>query len=70
METRFALRKIGTVNEDESITDTTTIHTSKNVDELEEFAAKSKQCSDGYYITEQEFDGLYWLDIEGTEDYF
>ncbi len=67
-ETIYALVKNGFVLENGTITDDEVEARFKTRQTATAFLLKKKTPED-YYIIQQEFDGLYWVSIEGTEKY-
>ncbi len=64
----YALVKNGCVLENGTITDDEVEARFKNKKTATAFLLK-KNTPEDYYTIQQEFDGLYWVPIEGTEKY-
>ncbi len=64
----FALIKNGCVLENGTITDDEVEIRLKTLQAATALLLK-KTTPEDYYIAQQEFDGLYWISIEGTEKY-
>ncbi len=67
-ETIYAPVKNGFVLENGTITDDEVEARFKTLQTATAFLLK-KNTPEDYYINQQEFDGLYWVSIEGTEKY-
>ncbi len=67
-DTVYALIKNGCVLEKGTITDDEVEARFKTLQTATAFLLK-KNTPEDYYIAQQEFDGLYWFSIEGTEKY-